>query len=165
MLVLADRYLQQEYYRSHSPDQVFSDLRLDQDYALASDAEIWSLVARIWEANTNQDELIEGKQLFAENCAACHGETGGGDGVFAEAINTQFGKPMTDMGHGSGLTSDFTDPHNMLGASPGLLQGKILRGGMGTGMPSWGSIFTDQQTWNLVAYLYTFQFEYMEFEK
>ena len=28
---------------------------------------------------------------------------------------------------------DFTDPQRMLGASPALLQGKILRGGMGTG--------------------------------
>jgi len=27
-------------------------------------------------------------------------------------------------------------------------------------MPMWGSIFTEEQTWDLVAYLYTFQFEY-----
>ncbi len=55
---------------------------------------------------------------------------------------------------------DFTDPTQMLGASPALLQGKILRGGMGTGMPMWGSIFTEGQIWDLVAYLYSFQFEY-----
>ena len=55
---------------------------------------------------------------------------------------------------------DFIDPRRMLGASPALLHGKILRGGMGTGMPMWGSIFTEQQTWDLVAYLYSFQFEY-----
>jgi mono/diheme cytochrome c family protein len=48
----------------------------------------------------------------------------------------------------------------MLGASPALLQGKILRGGMGTGMPMWGSIFTEEEIEALVAYLYTFQFEY-----
>jgi mono/diheme cytochrome c family protein len=46
----------------------------------------------------------------------------------------------------------------MLSASPALLQGKIIRGGMGTGMPSWGAIFTEDQTWALVAYLWTFQF-------
>ena len=33
-------------------------------------------------------------------------------------------------------------------------------GGMGTGMPMWGSIFTDEQIWTLVGYLYTFQFNY-----
>ncbi len=46
----------------------------------------------------------------------------------------------------------------MLGASPALLQGKILRGGMGTGMPNWGPIFDEQQIWDLDAYLYTYQF-------
>jgi mono/diheme cytochrome c family protein len=48
----------------------------------------------------------------------------------------------------------------MLGASPAVLQGKLLRGGMGTGMPMWGSIFTEQQLWDLTAYLYSFQFDY-----
>jgi len=38
------------------------------------------------------------------------------------------------------------------------LQGKIIRGGMGTGMPSWGPIFTDDQTWQIIAYLWTYQF-------
>jgi len=47
----------------------------------------------------------------------------------------------------------------MLTASPALLQGKIIRGGMGTGMPSWGLIYTEEQTWNLVDYLWTFQFQ------
>ena len=56
--------------------------------------------------------------------------------------------------------ANFSDPERMLGASPALLQGKILRGGMGTGMPMWGSIFTDEQIWNVIAYLYSFQFDY-----
>jgi mono/diheme cytochrome c family protein len=56
--------------------------------------------------------------------------------------------------------ANFTDPARMLGASPALLQGKILRGGMGTGMPMWGSIFTKDQIWDLIAYIYSFQFEY-----
>jgi mono/diheme cytochrome c family protein len=55
---------------------------------------------------------------------------------------------------------DFTDSKRMLGASPALLQGKVLRGGMGTDMPMWGSIFTEQQIWDLIAHLCSFQFEY-----
>jgi mono/diheme cytochrome c family protein len=55
--------------------------------------------------------------------------------------------------------TDFTDAEHMLAASPARLHGKILRGGMGTGMPYWGPIFTEDQTWALIAYLYTFQFE------
>lgn len=59
---------------------------------------------------------------------------------------------------------DFTNPERMLGASPALLQGKILRGGMGTRMPMWGSIFTEEQIWDLIAYLYSFQFNYHQGE-
>ncbi len=59
--------------------------------------------------------------------------------------------------------ADFSDPRRMLGASPALLEGKILRGGMGTGMPSWGPIFKEVDIWNIVSYLYTSQFK--EFSK
>lgn len=58
--------------------------------------------------------------------------------------------------------ADFTDAKRMLGASPALLEGKILRGGMGTGMPMWGSILTESQIQDLIAYLYAFQFEYQK---
>lgn len=58
--------------------------------------------------------------------------------------------------------ADFSDPQRMLAASPALLQGKILRGGMGTGMPYFGPLFTEEQTWALVAYLWTFQFDLTE---
>jgi mono/diheme cytochrome c family protein len=50
----------------------------------------------------------------------------------------------------------------MLAASPALLEGKVLRGGMGTGMPMWGSIFAEEQIRDLIAYLYSFQFEYQK---
>ena len=63
-------------------------------------------------------------------------------------------------GHVTTSPADFTDPTNMLGASPALLHGKIVRGGMGTGMPYWGPIFTNDQIWTLVAYLWGFQFDY-----
>lgn len=56
--------------------------------------------------------------------------------------------------------ANFTDAKRMLGASPALLEGKFLRGGMGTGMPAWGPIFTEEQAWHLVEALYSFQFHY-----
>ena len=54
---------------------------------------------------------------------------------------------------------DFTDPRLLLGASPALLEGKMLRGGMGTGMPYWGPIFTEDEIDALIAYLYQFALE------
>jgi mono/diheme cytochrome c family protein len=59
-------------------------------------------------------------------------------------------------GHADSGPTDFTRAETMLGASPALLHGKIVRGGMGTGMPYWGPIFTEEQVWALVAYLYDF---------
>ena len=40
-----------------------------------------------------------------------------------------------------------------------LLQGKVLRGGMGTGMPEWGSLYSDQELWAVVAFLRSFTFD------
>jgi high-affinity iron transporter len=109
------------------------------------------------EAQFSPGMLAEGKRLYAQNCAACHGEAGGGDGVFAgELAAAGEAGLMEGMGHLTTSPVDFTDAGAMLGASPALLQGKILRGGMGTGMPYWGPIFTEDQTWALVAYLQSF---------
>ena len=67
-----------------------------------------------------------------------------------------------ESGHGAQQPVDFSEFSEMLGASPAVLQGKILRGGMGTGMPYFGPIFTEQQTWMLVDYLWSFVFDYEE---
>jgi mono/diheme cytochrome c family protein/plastocyanin len=149
-----------EYYRSHSPYQVFNDLSATS----LTEAQRWDVVAYLWQTNTTSESLANGKRLYAQNCAACHGENGAGDGVFADDLAIAGESSMQTMEGAMNMVMqspvDFTDPQRMLGASPALLQGKILRGGMGTGMPMWGSIFTDEQIWDLVAYIYSFQFEY-----
>jgi len=148
---LSSKYLTSDYYRSHSPAQVFTDLRADPAMSESRDSDLWDVVASIWQSNATSDSLNAGQKLYTQNCAACHGERGYGNGVFAEDV-----KALVNQ-----TPAKFADPNSMLGASPALLQGKILRGGMGTGMPSWGPILTDVQTWNLISYLYTFQFEEM----
>jgi len=152
-------YQSPDYYRFHFPSQAFLDLRAEPALSHLTDANVWDVVAFIWESNTTPDGVAEGRRLYAQNCAACHGETGAGDGVFAAEVQSAFGQAMSTMQAAGGAPANFTDPQTMLGASPALLQGKILRGGMGTGMPNWGPVFDDQQIWDLVAYLYTFQFQ------
>ncbi len=148
-VLLSPNYLTPDYYRSHSPAQAFLDLRAESALSSLNDTGLWNLVAFIWQTNTTTEGLAEGQRLFAQNCAACHGESGGGNGVFTANIRALAGK----------TPANFSDPAAMLGAGPALLQGKILRGGMGTGMPSWGPILTDRQTWDIISYLYTFQFK------
>lgn len=160
---LASGYLGAEYYRSHSPSAAFADLRAEAHLQSLTDAEIWDIVAHIWYSNATSAELQAGRQLYVDNCAACHGEGGAGDGIFAddlvEAAEAWAAASMAAASMEPQPPADFSDPARMLGASPALLQGKILRGGMGTSMPMWGSIFREQQLEQLVAYLYTFQFQ------
>lgn len=155
-----DSLSSRDFYRTHSPYQVFDELGTTS----LSSTEKWDVVAAIWQSNTSPESVNNGKQLYAQNCAACHGETGGGDGVFADDLAASGQASMQSMGGSmesmQQTPADFTDPRRLLSASPALLQGKILRGGMGTGMPMWGSIFTEEQIWDLVSYLYSFQFDY-----
>ncbi|HSG42078.1 MAG TPA: c-type cytochrome, partial [Anaerolineales bacterium] len=147
-------------YFIKTPFEVFDSLKNTS----LTDQERWDVVAYLWRSNTTPDSLANGQQLYAQNCAACHGENGAGDGVFADDLEEAGKASMQTMTGAHNMVMqvppDLTDPRRMLGASPALLQGKLLRGGMGTGMPMWGVIFTEEQIWDVIAYLYSFQFEY-----
>ena len=78
--------------------------------------------------------------LYAKNCAACHGEKGDGRGFDAASV------PVTPP--------SFADAHRMATRRSDVLYAKIRRGGMGTGMPNFGTLFTPEETWALVDYLW-----------
>jgi mono/diheme cytochrome c family protein len=144
---------------AESPAQVWQRLRSAAITQGLSDDHVWDLVAWQWRSSTTPERLAEGQQLYAQNCAACHGETGQGDGVIAPSLQKTAAMPGMDMaGHETVAPVNFTDAQNMLGASNAILEGKIIRGGMGTGMPYWGPIFTAEQVQAVVDYLWTFQF-------
>jgi len=146
--------------RTQSPAQVWHALRSSPVTRDLNDTQVWDLVALTWRTNTTPERLAEGQRLYAQNCAACHGETGQGDGVSAPALQRTPAMPAMEMtGHETVAPIDFTDAQNMLGASDAILEGKIIRGGMGTGMPYWGPIFTPEQIQSLVNYVWTFQFD------
>jgi mono/diheme cytochrome c family protein len=158
-------YQVREYVASRSPLDVWQTLRSDPRTAAARDAELWDLVALVWRSNTSAATLRTGERLYAANCAACHGEAGAGDGVmawyFSDSTQTAADSALgTAFGHELVPPADLTDPRRRLAASPALLHGKILRGGMGSGMPYWGPIFTDSEIWALVDYLWSLQFRY-----
>jgi mono/diheme cytochrome c family protein/plastocyanin len=151
-------YLMYDYYVAHSPMETFEELRAESALKSLSDENIWDAVAYLWRENATPAALTEGERLYQVNCAACHGENGAGDGPFAEEMKAIAEQNQDE--HGIQAPTDFTDAEHLLEAQPAKLHGLILRGGMGTGMPMWGTIFTDEQIWNLVAYLYSFQFQY-----
>jgi mono/diheme cytochrome c family protein len=157
---IPDEFTSRDYYLSHTPIDLWLALRSQPGNSGLTDQEVWDLVAFAWQSNTTPEQLKEGQALFAANCAACHGENGAGNGVFADqlAAGGADGGSQEATGTHTQRPADFTDPSHMLSTSPAHLQGKIIRGGMGTGMPYWGPIFTEDQTWALVAYLWSFQF-------
>ena len=54
---------------------------------------------------------------------------------------------------------DFTDLAAQAGASDLLYYGKLVRGGMGTSMPYWGTIYSEDELWQVIAFLRSFAFQ------
>jgi mono/diheme cytochrome c family protein len=147
---LPDELTQMDWRRRHSPTEAWV-LLVGRGL---SENETWDAVAYLWLQDTEPTELQTAASLYAKNCAACHGESGDGDGPGAAALAGQMGQ--NEMAQSP---TAFADPQVMLGGSSDIYYAKIRRGGMGTGMPSFGSIFTPEKTWALVDYLWTFVFE------
>ena len=144
----------QESRRAVSPADEFARLRNAPENAALTDAEVWDIVAWAWLKDVSPDTLTRAQTLYSRDCAACHGETGKGDGVAGKDLP---GMAKMDPAMRRG-PADFTDSGQMLSGPDALLQGKILRGGMGTGMPEFGSLYTDEELWAMVSYLRTFLF-------
>jgi len=137
--------------RTHSPAEAWKLLT----EAGLSETEAWDSVAYLWLADLDAAQSQTGATLYAKNCAACHGETGNGRGPGADALAAQgIGQHSgTNMPQGPAA---FAKPRTMLGGTSDIYYAKLRRGGMGTGMPSFGPIFTPEETWLLVDHLWTF---------
>jgi mono/diheme cytochrome c family protein len=170
-----------EDLRTRAPADVFATLRADVGLKPYGDQALWDAIAFAYQHSVGEQAIARGEKLFARDCAACHGETGKGNGTAglnlpgltamfpAEpgAVQSPTRTPAEhpEMGpeHAAEVRkgpADFTDASQMLGASDVLLQGKILRGGMGTGMPEWGSLYTEQEMWDVIAFIRSFTFDY-----
>ena len=84
------------------------------------------------------ESVAIGQELFNENCIACHGPEGRGDGPTALTLNP----PPADFA--AGHTATHTD---------GDLFYWILQGIEETAMPAFGEQFTEEQAWHLVNYV------------
>lgn len=90
---------------------------------------------------------IHGQQIYQFRCAGCHGTTGHGDGPGAAALVEV--KPV-----------DFTTDTLVATADWDRVFAKVRVGGdrvHGSTMPAWGTILSDSDMWDIVAYLATFQ--------
>ena len=80
--------------------------------------------------------------LYAENCAVCHGNGGGGDGSRAKDLDPP--------------PARFTDRTRMSEAAPYVFYNAITLGVANTAMASFADSLSDQERWDLAFYLWTF---------
>lgn len=88
-----------------------------------------------------QPQPAAGRQLYAQNCAPCHGQAGKGDGPTAASL----GVPPTA----------FADYNVVAGLSFTEMFSVTKSGRMARMMPPWGSRLSDQQIWDAVGYAWT----------
>jgi mono/diheme cytochrome c family protein len=141
--------------RAVAPVDAFRQLRADPVNARLSDDEVWDVVAWAWMKDATPETLTAAQKSYAQDCAACHGPEGKGDGPAGKNLP---GASKMDPGQPNG-PANFTDNSRLLAAGDAVLQGKMLRGGMGTGMPEFGSLYSDDELWALVSYIRSFSFD------
>lgn len=125
---------------SHSPAQALGLLiAANPDSARA---DLIDVIAFLWSGGLSSEQFASVQTLYNKNCAACHGQTGAGDGPIASSTANN---PVI-----------FADPGYMFTRRDDVLYAKIRRGGMGTDMPNFGTLFTQDETWALVDYLRLF---------
>lgn len=85
------------------------------------------------------DAATAGAEVFATNCASCHGEKGYGDGPAGAALDPA---PKNLVEVASQVGDDY-------------LYWRVNTGKEGTAMVAWKGVLTDEQIWQTVAYIRT----------
>jgi high-affinity iron transporter len=93
-------------------------------------------------------DVARGRELFTQNCASCHGDTGLGDGPAAEGLHL----PVPAVG----------SPKLTPALSATLAYNVISVGVSGTPMAAFATSLTPQDRWNIVNYIYTMRGTKME---
>jgi mono/diheme cytochrome c family protein len=121
--------------------------------------------AQRWDANvyemmfrTTPAELSAAKQLYDQQCAACHGVNGDGKGPRGPEIAAQLWSWA--RGEGPGV---FTDINYMVQRDPSQISNVIMDGAVVNGrplMPPYRDKLSKQQIDGLVDYVYTFFYKH-----
>jgi mono/diheme cytochrome c family protein len=97
------------------------------------------------QAPEGKPSAARGEELWAQNCAPCHGAQGRGDGATAQMPQMADNPP-----------TDFTDSVAARQRSLADMFTVTKEGRMDRLMPPWGGQLSDDQIWDVVAYAQTF---------
>ncbi len=84
-------------------------------------------------------DAAAGKEIFTTNCESCHGATGVGDGTAGVALDP---KPANLVTFVPQVGNDY-------------LFWRINTGKDGTSMVAWAGVLTEEQIWQVIAYIRT----------
>lgn len=90
--------------------------------------------------------MIHGKALFVATCAPCHGENGAGNGPAAT-------NGLTDVWGNATTPSDLRQPQLRCGREWRDIYRVLVTGLNGTPMPSFVDSTTEEQRWEIIAYI------------
>jgi plastocyanin/mono/diheme cytochrome c family protein len=133
---MPDALLRVDWRRTHTPAEAVVALQALNPQFTQKD--LVDVVAHLW--LSERDPVKAAAELYNQNCSACHGQSGNGDGPAALLIVK--------------APSAFANPNYMFHMRSDVLYAKIRRGGMGTDMPNFGTLFTPAETWAYVDYLW-----------
>ncbi len=85
----------------------------------------------------------DGRKLYLQRCALCHGNNGTGRGPAAFGMKP---KPL-----------DFSHAEHMEAVTDGQLYWAIQHGSPGTPMPAWKSVMNEREIWKIVAFIRTLE--------
>ncbi len=97
-------------------------------------------------------DLADGQRIFQENCTACHGAEGNGQG------------DLVQSGEVPRMPS-FLDTEHMHDQSPADYYDIITNGNLANLMPPWADSLTQQERWNVAMYVYTMHYEPGQIER
>lgn len=102
-----------------------------------SDSQRWDVVAYLWTFWADNESVERGKNIYQKNCASCHG------------IN----------GYGINGTFDFTNSSVLVRKEPEIFFMSVSDGIKGTAMLPWKDSLSEDERWDTVKYVWTFQFK------
>lgn len=137
-LSIPDELSDAEWRLTHTPMEGL-ELLTDQNPSTPMN-DVIHVIAYLWVLDTPSEDIQWAENYYNQNCAACHGQTGDGNG------------PAADQTAESPVA--FGDAAYMFGMRSDVLYAKIRRGGMGTDMPNFGTLLTPEETLKLVGYLW-----------
>jgi mono/diheme cytochrome c family protein len=138
-----------DYARLYSPAEwytIVSQGNLEKfmpPFANLTDRQRWDVVAYAMSLSLPDELVAQGKSLYQQNCASCHGQTGTGNGSNAANLSTQ--------------PKDLTKQSLMAQNSASSLY-QVITSGIAPDMPAYTNILDENQRWALVGYLRTLTF-------